>query len=89
MSGPKQEPAIYVTAITGLITAIVGVLVAFGIDVSDAQRDSIIGAVVSLSAVIVLMGPVIRQFVTPVGKANARIEQAMLQEPGTEPPLIK
>jgi NADH:ubiquinone oxidoreductase subunit 6 (subunit J) len=85
MSGPKQEPAIYVTAITGLITAIVGVLVAFGIDVSDAQRDSIIGAVVSLSAVIVLMGPVIRQFVTPVGRAQAKVDRAYQSTPGVDP----
>lgn len=59
----KREPATVISVVTGLITAIIGLLVAFGIDVSQEQQTAIISVVVALSAVIALVGPIIRQFV--------------------------
>lgn len=59
----KEEAAIVVSAVIGLITAVTGLLVAFGIDVSEAQQSAIIAAVSALSLVIVAVGPIIRQFV--------------------------
>ena len=86
---PGKEPAVYISAVTGLLTAIIGVLVAFGVDVSDAQQNAILGCVAAFSTVIVLVGPIIRGFVTPTDKANDHIRMASLQMPGEEPPLIK
>ncbi len=59
----NREPAVITAAITGLVTAIVGLLVAFNIDVSDAQRDAIVTTIATFSTVIVLVGPLIRNLV--------------------------
>lgn len=59
----QKEPAVIVAAITGLVTAIIGLLVAFNINVTTEQRDAIVTTIASLATVIVLVGPIIRQFV--------------------------
>lgn len=58
----QKEPATIVSVIIGALTAVIGV-VAFGLDISDTQRNAIIGAVAPLAVLIALVGPFIRQFV--------------------------
>lgn len=59
----KAEPAVIVSTVTAAITAAIGLLVAFGADITDTQRNALIAAVAPLVAVIFLMGPIIRQLV--------------------------
>jgi uncharacterized membrane protein len=82
----KREPATVISAVVGLITAIIGLFVAFGIDVSTEQQNAIIGAVVSLSAVIALLGPVIRNWVySPASVERIADQQYEAGRPPVEP----
>jgi len=67
----NREPAVIIAAIVAFFTAAVGLGAAFGLDVSDQQRQAIIGVVAPTVGIILLIGPVIRQFVTPIAKADA------------------
>lgn len=80
----QQEPATIVSVIVGALTAVIGVLVAFGLDVSDDQRNAIIGAVAPLSAVIALLGPIIRQFVWSPESVKEIVDDAYEAIPGTD-----
>lgn len=59
----EREPAITVATVTAFVTAIIGLLVAFGIDISTEQRDAIIGVIGPAFIVILAIGPIVRQFV--------------------------
>ena len=66
MNVVKREPATAVSVTVAFITAVFGVAVAFGADITQAQQTAILTAVVPTASVIALVGPVIRQFVRPV-----------------------
>ena len=86
----RTEPARVVSTVTAFLAALFAVLVAFGIDLSEAQQDAILGAIAPVVAVIVLMGEIIRGQVAPVETANERILEAQQQLPGVgEPHLLK
>lgn len=53
----KSEPAITVASITAVVAAVIGLLVAFGIDLSDDQQKAIL-------ALVAVAGPVVAGFVT-------------------------
>lgn len=55
-----KEAAVITTAVTGFIAAVIGLLVAFNINVTDEQKNAIIATVVAFSILIVAVGPVIR-----------------------------
>lgn len=58
----KTEPAL----VLAVVTAILGLLVAFGVSITDVQSGAIVAAV---SAVLALVqGAVTRSLVTPVAK---------------------
>src|SRR6188768_3480857 len=59
----KAEPAVIVSTLTAALVAIVGVLVAFGANLTDTQQNAMIGAVAPLVAVIFVLGPIIRSLV--------------------------
>ncbi|MDQ3167323.1 MAG: hypothetical protein M3P94_01595 [Chloroflexota bacterium] len=67
----SREPAVIISATVAFLTAVIGLGAAFGLDVSDDMRQSIIGVVAPTVGIILLLGPVIRQFVKPVAKADA------------------
>lgn len=79
----NKEPAVIVNAVTAFITAAIGVLVAFGVDVTEDQRNAILGLVAAISTLILIAGPIIRQYVTPVEKAEAKIDEAFAEDPDT------
>lgn len=67
----KNEPALTVGAITALVTAAIGALVAFGVDVTPDQRDAILGLVVAIAGVAPFVSALItRHFVSPADKVN-------------------
>lgn len=75
-----KEPAKTVGIVVGLVVAAVALLVAFGISITDDQKNAIIGFVIALAAV----GPIVSGFITR-GKVYApetvkRIEDDKLQE---------
>ena len=71
----EKEPATVVSAITGFITAVIGLLVAFNINVTPDQQNAIVGVVAAMSTMIVMVGPIIRQFVS----SPATVEQKKLE----------
>lgn len=81
----KTEPARLVSAITAALTAIFSVVAAFGLPISDAQQTAILGAVAPIVAAIMLAGEIIRGQVTPVKKAQDKIDAAYQATPGQEP----
>ena len=74
----KSEPALMVTSATAIVLAVVGLLVAFGVNVSDEQQDALLALVAALVPILPLVGLVIRQFVTPEYKAKQREAQAKI-----------
>ena len=59
----KNEPVVTVAAITALVSAIVALLVAFGLDLTDAQEKAILGLAAVLAPLVVTLA---RRYVTPV-----------------------
>ena len=59
----QKEPAITVATVTAFVTAVIGLLVAFGLDISTEQRDAILGVIGPAFVVILALGPIVRQFV--------------------------
>lgn len=67
----KNEPVL----IQGLVQAVLGLLLAFGISVSDEQ----IGAIMAITAVVLAL--VARMLVTPTNKTT------VVEPPATSPPV--
>ncbi len=59
----SREPATIVSVVTAFLTALLGLGAAFGLDLSDEQRNSIIAVVIPAASIIGLLGPVIRMYV--------------------------
>jgi hypothetical protein len=59
----KAEPAVAISTITALLTALIGFGAAFGLNLSDDQKNAVIGCVAPAVAVIFLLGPIVRAFV--------------------------
>ena len=76
-----SEPVITVATITAAVSAIIALLVAFGLDLSDDQRNAILG-VVAVAAPIIA-GALARGYVTPVSKAERSIDTAFAADPDT------
>lgn len=80
----NKEPAVIINAIGAAITEIIGLCVAFGIDVTPDQQKAILGAFTAIASVVLIIGPIVRQFVTPVDKANEAIANAYTANPATD-----
>ena len=59
----SSEPVISTALVTALVTAVLGALVAFGVPLSDDQRNAILGLTAALMAIIVGSGVFARNFV--------------------------
>lgn len=64
-----REPLVTAATITALVTALIGVLVAFGIDLTDDQQKAVLGLVAVVAPLAVALFS--RSKVTPV--ANPRL----------------
>ena len=79
----NKEPAVIVTSIVAALAEIVGLGVAFGLDISEEQRNAVIATATALAGTIALVGPVIRQFVVPNDKAAALVSRAARIDPNS------
>jgi outer membrane murein-binding lipoprotein Lpp len=61
----KTEPAIVVSSMAAFATAIIAALVAFGADITDEQKNALLGMIAPTVGVIILAGGIVRQFVRP------------------------
>jgi len=62
----KNEPVATVATITAVVTAVVALLTAFGLHLSDDQQKAIIGVVAVVAPLVA--GYVARRHVTPAAK---------------------
>lgn len=60
----KSEPVITVASLTAFVAAVLAVLAAFGLPLTDDQQKAILGLVAVVAPVVV--GVLARRFVTPV-----------------------
>ena len=67
----KNEPLITVATITSGVTAMLGLLVAFGVPVTQEQQDAILAVVAVVAPVVVAL--VGRGLVTPNGSVVERV----------------
>ncbi len=75
-----------VTAITALVSSTIGLLISFGVDVSETQKAAIGGFVVAVIAIVALGSSWwARSHVTPVATANKAITEAFHADPKTDP----
>lgn len=80
----NKEPARIISIITAFATAVLGLIAAFGLDVSDSQRNAIIGVIAPTVTMIVVAGELIRSQVTPTTKAEQKITEAFHADPSTD-----
>jgi hypothetical protein len=66
----KNEPAVTVSAVTALIASSTGLLVAFNINITEAQQDAIVAFSLASFPFILLLGGVIRGLVSPAAKVD-------------------
>lgn len=57
----KKEPAVIIGAIASVVTSLVALAVAFGLDLTQDQQTAIVGVVVTVTPLIV--GIITRQYV--------------------------
>lgn len=59
----NREPAVLIGAFTAFTTGVIGLLVAFGVDVSQETQEKVITGAVSIIGAIFVIVPFIRQTV--------------------------
>lgn len=58
-----KEAATIITSVSAFLVAVFGLVAALGFDVSDTTRNAILGTVGPTVALLLLLGPIIRQYV--------------------------
>ena len=61
----KNEPAAFGGAISALVQAILGVIVAFNLSITLEQQQAILGLTTALISMTVVVAAIVRQNVTP------------------------
>lgn len=80
--GPLQTEPVRVAGITtNFLIALFMVLAAFQLKVSDDQQKAIIGAVIPTITFVQFMFEFARSYVTPVAKAEQKIDEAFKSSP--------
>lgn len=67
-----SEPAVVVGLITAVVTAVVAVLVAFGVDLTTEQQVAILGLVAAVAPIVAAI--LTRGRVTPAAAVAARVD---------------
>lgn len=65
----NREPLLSVATVTAAVSAVLALLVAFGLDVTEDQQNAILGAVAVIAPIVV--GLLARGKVTPVADPKA------------------
>ena len=81
----KNEPAAFGGVVSGLIQAIIGVLVAFNINMTPEQQQAVIGLTTALVSMTVIISIIVRQNVTPT--FNPRDNEGNQLTPDAAPEL--
>lgn len=79
----NREPLLTTAGIAAIVSAIVALLVAFGLDLSEGQTAAILGVVSVLAPLIV--GLLARRKVTPT--SDPKTDDGAPLVPGIEPPV--
>lgn len=81
----KREPATIIGAITAVVSAVLALLVAFGMDVSEDQQAAILGVVAAVAPLVA--GVLIRSKVWSPASVDKVIEDVRDEQQKPEPPL--
>ncbi len=85
----EKEAAVITTTVTAFLVALLGFLAAFGLDISEDQKDALIKMVIPTSSIILVIGPVIRQFVFSRRSTVDLVDKAYKVDPETGvPPVV-
>ena len=76
----KDEPVAFGGAITALVQAVIGVLVAFNIDITPDQQTAILTLTASLVAFTALGATIARNQVTPVANPKSNKGEKLIPE---------
>lgn len=83
-----KEPALYVGAITAFLTTAIGLGAAFGLDISEEQRNAVISCVAPTVGLIILMAAIIRQLVWSPSSVQKLKDAAYERgQSGEQPPV--
>ncbi len=83
-----REASMIVTATLAFIGAAITLLVAFGVDLSDEQQKAILTTAGSFFALLLLAGPIIRQFVFSKNTTDRLVDAAYIADPAVDPPPV-
>ncbi len=83
-----KEAAVIVTATLAFIGAVVTLLVTFGVDLSDEQQKAILATAGSFFALLLVSGPIIRQFVFSKNTTDRLVDAAYVADPAVSPPPV-
>jgi hypothetical protein len=72
----RSNPVIIATSITGVVTAVLGALAAFGLDISSGERDAILACIVPIVGALFVLGPIVQSFTVPYWKAKSLVDAA-------------
>ncbi len=71
-----------VTAVTTAVAALLGLLVALGLDISDELQNQIIAVIVACAPILMTLAVLLRQLVVSPATAAKLRDQAFLATPG-------
>lgn len=84
----RTEPAVVISTVTAVLTALIGVGLAFGLDISKERQDALLSSIGPLTGVIFLLGPIIRTFVYSPNSTDKLVTSATRQEAAGNPPPV-
>lgn len=85
----QREPAVIISTVTAAFASAIGLAIAFGIDISDEQRDAMLSTLGAMIPLLLLVGPIIRQFVYSPRSVENKVAAAYSGgQAGETPPEI-
>ena len=73
---PEREPVALIMAAAAAVSATITLLAAFGLTLTDAQRDAILTTGVAWAVLLVVLIPLVRSSVTPRAAVVERVTPA-------------
>lgn len=81
----NREAATIITTITAFLAAVMTLLVAFNIHITEDQRNAILTTAGAFFALILAVGPIIRGFVWSKDSVEKKVTEAYEATPGIDP----
>lgn len=73
---PEREPVALIMAAAAAVSATITLLAAFGLTITEAQRDAILATGISWAVLLVVLIPLVRSYVTPRAAVVERVTPA-------------